>query len=100
MPRSHRPSFPPPSLISTTDALAQLGQRLAREEFVTVDTEFIRERTYWPELCVVQLAGASEVAVVDAQAADIDLAPLGELLADQAVPKVFHAARQDIEIFV
>ena len=60
----------------------------------------MRERTYWPELCVVQLAGAQEVAVVDAQAPGIDLAPLGALLADQAVTKVFHAARQDIEIFV
>ena len=60
----------------------------------------MRERTYWPELCVVQLAGDHEVAVVDAEAPGIDLAPLGELLADQAVMKVFHAARQDIEIFV
>ena len=100
MPRPVRPSFPPPSLITTTDGLTQLCQRLAGEEFVTVDTEFIRERTYWPELCVVQLAGASEVAVVDAEAPEIDLTPLGDLLANQAVPKVFHAARQDIEIFV
>ena len=60
----------------------------------------MRERTYWPELCVVQLAGEHEVAVIDAQAPDLDLAPLGALLADQAVMKVFHAARQDIEIFV
>jgi ribonuclease D len=60
----------------------------------------MRERTYWPELCVVQLAGASDVAVVDAEAEGIDLAPLGALLADQSVMKVFHAARQDIEIFV
>jgi ribonuclease D len=100
MPRPSRLGFPPPSLVTTTDALKQLCDRLAVEEFVTVDTEFIRERTYWPELCVVQLAGAHEVAVVDAQAPDIDLAPLGELLANQAVVKVFHAARQDIEIFV
>jgi ribonuclease D len=67
---------------------------------VTVDTEFMRERTYWPELCVVQVAGEHEVAVIDAQAPDLDSAPLGELLANQAVMKVFHAARQDIEIFV
>ena len=67
---------------------------------MTVDTEFMRERTYWPELCVVQLAGEAEVAVIDAQAPGIDLAPLGALLADTAVTKVFHAARQDIEIFV
>jgi ribonuclease D len=100
MSRAPRASFPPPSLITTTDALKQLCERLAAEEFVTVDTEFMRERTYWPELCVVQLASPHEVAVVDAEAPNIDLAPLGELLANQAVMKVFHAARQDIEIFV
>ena len=60
----------------------------------------MRERTYFPELCVVQLAGDHEVAVIDAEASGIDLTPLGELLANQAVLKVFHAARQDIEIFV
>ena len=100
MPRPPRAGFPPPSLIATTDALQALCDRLAAEEFVTVDTEFMRERTYWPELCVVQLAGDHEVAVIDAQAPEIDLAPLGHLLANQAVMKVFHAARQDIEIFV
>jgi ribonuclease D len=87
-------------LITTSAALQALCQRLAGEEFVTVDTEFMRERTYWPELCVVQLAGEHEVAVIDAQEPELDLAPLGALLADQAVMKVFHAARQDIEIFV
>ena len=100
MPRQSRPGFAPPVVIAATEALKQLCDRLGAEEFVTVDTEFIRERTYWPELCVVQLAGAHEVAVIDAQAPDMDLAPLGELLANQAVMKVFHAARQDIEIFV
>jgi ribonuclease D len=100
MPRPPRLGFPPPSLVTTTDALRQVCDRLAAEAFVTVDTEFIRERTYWPELCVVQLAGTHEVAVVDAQAPDLDLDPLGGLLANEAVTKVFHAARQDIEIFV
>jgi len=100
MARPSRSAFPPPALIDTTEALAALCGRLRAEPFVTVDTEFMRERTYWPELCVVQLAGAQEVAVVDAQAEGIDLAPLGALLADRAVMKVFHAARQDIEIFV
>jgi ribonuclease D len=60
----------------------------------------MRERTYWPELCVVQLGGRSDVAVVDALAPGLDLAPLGALLADTAVVKVFHAARQDVEIFL
>ncbi len=67
---------------------------------MTVDTEFMRERTYWPRLCVVQLAGAAEAAVIDAEAPGMDLAPLGRLLADPAVTKVFHAARQDVEIFL
>ncbi len=100
MSRSSRAEFPPPALITTTDELAALCERLRRETFVTVDTEFMRERTYWPELCVVQLAGTEEVAIVDAEAPGIDLAPLGALFADTAVTKVFHAARQDIEIFV
>ncbi|HEY0418887.1 MAG TPA: ribonuclease D, partial [Acetobacteraceae bacterium] len=100
MPRQNRAEFPPPAFITTTDELAALCARLRTEAFVTVDTEFMRERTYWPELCVVQLAGRADVAVVDALAPGIDLEPLGELLADPAVMKVFHACRQDIEIFV
>ncbi|WP_135469996.1 ribonuclease D [Crenalkalicoccus roseus] len=91
---------PAPALITTTDDLAALCDRLRAERFVTVDTEFMRERTYWPELCVVQLAGEREVAVVDALAEGLDLAPLGALLADPRVVKVFHAARQDVEIFL
>jgi ribonuclease D len=100
MARPARMDFPPPDLITTTSALEALCQRMHAETFITVDTEFMRERTYWPELCLVQIAGSAEVAVIDAQAAGIDLAPLGVLLADPAVMKVFHAARQDIEIFV
>lgn len=99
MPRRSRPEFPPPALLTTTAELAALCERLRAEAYVTIDTEFIRERTYWPELCVVQLAGEAEVAIVDAQAPGLDLAPLGGLMADQSVTKVFHAARQDIEIF-
>jgi ribonuclease D len=100
MPRPPQPAPPPPALIATSDALDALCRRLAAEEFVTVDTEFMRERTYFPELCVVQLAGDHEVGIIDAQAEGLDLAPLAALLADRAVMKVFHAARQDIEIFV
>ena len=100
MPRSQRPDFPPPALITTTAELDALCTRLREEKFVTVDTEFMRERTYWPELCVLQVAGAHEVAVIDALAKGIDLAPLVALFSDEAVEKVFHAARQDIEIFV
>lgn len=100
MSRPPRHEFPEPVLITTTEALEALCARLRTEAFVTVDTEFMREKTYWPELCVVQLAGAQDVAVVDALAPGLDLAPLGALFADPAVVKVFHAARQDNEIFV
>jgi ribonuclease D len=100
MPQPPRNAFPPTTLITETAALAALCERLRTETFVTVDTEFMRERTYWPELCVVQLAGTQDVAVVDAQAPGLDLAPLGALLADARVTKVFHAARQDVEIFL
>jgi ribonuclease D len=93
-------AFPDPVLITDSEALAALCARLQGQKFVTVDTEFMRERTYWPDLCLVQLAGEAEVAVVDALAPGIDLAPLGALLAAPSVEKVFHAARQDIEIFL
>ncbi len=68
-------------------------------EFVTVDTEFMRERTYWPKLCLVQLGGPVDTVAVDPLAKGIDLAPLFELMANRKVLKVFHAARQDVEIF-
>ena len=100
MSRAPRHQFSPPTLITTTEDLAAVCTRLRQHEFVTVDTEFIRERTYWPELCVVQLAGENEVVLIDALAPDLDLTALSDLLADAAVMKVFHAARQDIEIFV
>ncbi|HTQ71608.1 MAG TPA: ribonuclease D [Acidocella sp.] len=86
--------------IATSEALAALCARLEGEAFITVDTEFMREKTYYPELCLVQLAGAQDVAVVDAQAPGMDLAPLGRLLAKPDVVKVFHACRQDVEIFL
>ena len=95
-----RPAYPPPSLITETDALEALCTRLRTEPFVTIDTEFMRERTYFPELCVVQLGGAEENAVIDAQAPGLDLAPLGAMLRDETTLKVFHAARQDVEIFL
>jgi len=91
---------PKTAFITTTAELAALCERLSAEEFVTVDTEFMRERTYYPELCLVQLAGTADVAVVDAQAKGLDLAPLGALLARPEVIKVFHACRQDVEIFL
>jgi ribonuclease D len=100
MARPSHTDFPPPVLIATTSLLDAFCQRMSGETFVTVDTEFMRERTYWPELCLVQIAGAKEVAVIDAQADGLDLTSLGVLFANEGVTKVFHAARQDIEIFV
>jgi ribonuclease D len=85
-------------LITTTDDLAATCARLARHPFVTVDTEFLRETTYYPLLCVAQIASAEEAVAVDALAPGIDLKPFFQLMADERVLKVFHAARQDIEI--
>ncbi|MFN4088780.1 MAG: ribonuclease D [Alphaproteobacteria bacterium] len=88
------------TLITQQDALAELCRDLARAEFVTVDTEFMRESTYWPQLCLVQLAGPDRHAAIDPLAPGLDLQPLYDLMADTSVLKVFHAARQDIEIFL
>jgi ribonuclease D len=84
--------------ITTTNSLAEVCGRLQRHPFVTVDTEFLRESTYYPKLCVAQIASTDEAVVVDALADGIDLKPLFNLMADENVIKVFHAARQDIEI--
>ena len=88
------------TLITTTDALADACARLRGAPYATVDTEFIRESTYWPILCVAQIGGKAGAWAVDALAPDLDLAPLFDLLADPAVLKVFHAGRQDVEIFL
>src|SRR5215471_4767793 len=85
-------------LITTTDDLAAVCGRMAKHPFVTVDTEFLRETTYYPLLCVAQMASPEEAVVVDALATGLDLSPLFALMADENVIKVFHAARQDIEI--
>lgn len=86
------------TVIATTEELADVCQRLARHPFVTVDTEFLRETTFWPKLCVLQLASDDEAVVVDALAPGMDLAPFLALMDDGNVVKVFHAARQDLEI--
>ena len=85
-------------LVTTTDELAAVCERMAKHPFVTVDTEFLRETTYYPLLCVAQMASPDEAAVIDALATGIDLAPFFALMANESVIKVFHAARQDIEI--
>ncbi len=85
-------------LITTTSELTAVCARLAKHPVITVDTEFLRETTYYPLLCVVQMASAEEAVVVDTLAKGIDLKPFFELMVDEKVLKVFHAARQDIEI--
>ncbi|MEM7546856.1 MAG: ribonuclease D [Pseudomonadota bacterium] len=92
-------------LIASQDELAATCSLMAQAPYVTVDTEFMRERTYWPQLCLVQLArplddSGQENAVIIDPLADLDLTPLFDLMRDTSVLKVFHAARQDVEIFV
>jgi ribonuclease D len=86
------------SLITSNHELAEACRRLANHPFITVDTEFLRETTFWPQLCVVQIASPEEAIAVDALSESIDLSPVFALMANTAVVKVFHAARQDIEI--
>lgn len=86
-------------LISDNAALQAFCDRLIGTSYVTVDTEFLREKTYWPQLCLVQIANDDDAAVIDALAPGIDLGPVFEILKDPTVLKVFHAARQDMEIF-
>lgn len=86
-------------LITNTGALGAFCSQLAEDPFIAVDTEFMRERTFWPKLCLVQVAGPSAAAAIDPLADGIDLAPLLALLTRPEIVKVFHAARQDLEIF-
>ncbi len=85
-------------VITSTQDLATLCENLAGHDYVTVDTEFLREQTFWPKLCLVQLAGPDVEAIVDPMAEGLKLDPLWELMADETTVKVFHAARQDLEI--
>jgi ribonuclease D len=87
-------------LITSTSALAEFCERASKHDFVTVDTEFLRETTYWPKLCLVQAATSDEAVLIDPLVSTLHLKPFFGLLADERVTKVFHAARQDIEIFV
>lgn len=85
--------------ITDQDALDVACQRLAEGSFLCVDTEFHRETTYWPELCLIQASCEEYEVIIDPMAEDLDIGPFLHLLADPERPKVFHAARQDIEIF-
>ena len=86
------------TIITTTVELAAACRRFSRSPSVTVDTEFMRESTYWPKLCVIQIASADEAIIIDALAPDLDLDPFFKLMKNEKIIKVFHAARQDIEI--
>ena len=86
-------------IINTTDQLASLCEKLSQEQFVTIDTEFMRDKTYWPKLCLIQIAGDKDIAIIDPLADGIDLAPFYGLMGNPKVLKVIHAGRQDIEIF-
>ncbi|AUX75822.1 ribonuclease D [Sinorhizobium fredii] len=85
-------------MIQTTVELEAACQELARSSYITIDTEFLRETTFWPELCLIQMASPDAAVIVDPMAPGIDLAPFFALMANADVVKVFHAARQDIEI--
>ena len=87
------------SFISDTDTLVAFCERQAHAKFITVDTEFHRDKTYWPQLCVIQIGGPDEEAAIDALAEGIDLSALFNLMQKPDLLKVFHAARQDFEIF-
>jgi ribonuclease D len=85
--------------ITSTADLAAFCERLKTQPFVAVDTEFMRETTYWPKLCLIQAAGPDVEAAIDPLAEGMDLAPFLAILADPSIDKVFHASRQDLEIF-
>jgi len=87
------------TLITDNATLSEFCSRLKSSDYITVDTEFMREKTYWPILCLIQVAGPDDAAAIDALAEGLDLSPLFELFDDTSILKVFHAARQDLEIF-
>ncbi|WP_137389760.1 ribonuclease D [Rhodoligotrophos defluvii] len=87
-------------IITTTDHLKAVCDEFASETFVTVDTEFMRETTFWPQLCLLQMAGGKRAVIIDPLAPGLDLQPFFTLMQNEGVLKVFHAARQDIEIVV
>ena len=86
-------------LITTNDALHSLCADLSKHRYITVDTEFLREKTFWPKLCLIQTAADGIEAMIDPLAEDIDLTPFYELLRNEKVLKVMHGCRQDVEIF-
>jgi ribonuclease D len=90
----------PMDIVTTTAELEELCQALSHDSFIAVDTEFMREQTYWPILCLIQIAGSTREAIIDPLAPGLDAGAFFKLMANRKVLKVFHAARQDIEIMV
>ena len=87
------------TLIADSAELAAFCKRQAKAEYITVDTEFMRDSTFWPKLCLAQLGGPEESVAIDTLAPGMDLAPLLDLMKNTKILKVFHSARQDLEIF-
>ena len=87
------------TLITETNKLIDACENFSRDSFLAIDTEFMRERTYYPQLCLIQIAGKDEAVTVDALASEINLDPILDLMANKYITKVFHACRQDMEIF-
>jgi len=85
-------------IATTSQDLSSACQRLSTSDFIAVDTEFMREQTFWPQLCLIQIASPEEALIIDPMASGIDLGPFWALMANERIVKVFHAARQDIEI--
>ena len=86
-------------VITESEALKAFSSQLREQPFIAVDTEFMREKTYWPILCLIQAAADGMEAIIDPMAEGLDLAPFLDVMADKKIVKVFHAARQDLEIF-
>ena len=86
----------PMTLITETSKLIDACERFSRDSFLAIDTEFMRERTYYPQLCLIQIAGKDEAVTVDALATEINLNPILDLMANHKIIKVFHACRQDM----
>lgn len=87
------------AVIADSTSLTKFCDRLIKSSYITVDTEFMRDQTYWPRLCLVQIADEHEAAAIDTLAKGIDITPLLNLLTNSRILKIFHAARQDLEIF-
>lgn len=88
------------SVITNNEQLVALCERLSKSDYITVDTEFLREKTYYSKLCLIQVANEEEFHAIDPLQGGLDLAPFYDLMANESVLKVFHACKQDIEIFV